>query len=83
MSIFSQVSNPNPPSNTFDLSHDRKFSGQIGQLIPTLCQETVPGDRMNIKASNMLRFAFDKVQLLKLMGRLRRSRSPHLRMNRR
>jgi hypothetical protein len=57
MSIFSQVSNPNPPQNTFDLSHDRKFSGQIGQLIPTLCQETVPGDRMNIKASNMLRFA--------------------------
>ena len=57
MSIFSQVSNPNPPQNTFDLSHDRKFSGQIGQLIPTLCEEVVPGDRMNIKASNMLRFA--------------------------
>ena len=57
MSIFSQVANPNVPSNTFDLSHDRKFSGQIGQLIPTLCQETVPGDNMNIKASNMLRFA--------------------------
>ncbi len=57
MSIFSQVANPNVPSNTFDLSHDRKFSGQIGELIPTLVQETVPGDSFNIKASNMLRFA--------------------------
>lgn len=57
MSIFSKVAMPRPPSNTFDLSHDRKFSGHIGELMPISVMECVPGDRFNIKATNLTRFA--------------------------
>ena len=57
MSIFSKVAMPRPPSNTFDLSHDRKFSGRIGELMPITCMEVVPGDKFNIKATNLTRFA--------------------------
>lgn len=57
MSIFNQVSVKRPSSNTFDLSHDRKFSATIGELTPILVQETVPGDTFTINSSQMLRFA--------------------------
>ena len=57
MSIFSKVAMPRPPSNTFDLSHDRKFSGRIGELMPISVMECVPGDKFNIKATNLTRFA--------------------------
>ena len=57
MSIFSKVAMPRPQTNTFDLSHDRKFSGKIGQLMPISVMEVVPGDKFNIKATNLTRFA--------------------------
>ena len=57
MSIFNQVSVKKPSYNTFDLSHDRKFSATIGELTPMLVTETVPGDKFNINSSQMLRFA--------------------------
>ena len=57
MSIFSKVAMPRPPSNTFDLSHDRKFSGRIGELMPISVMECVPGDKFSIKATNLTRFA--------------------------
>jgi hypothetical protein len=57
MSIFSKVAMPRPPSNTFDLSHDRKFSGRIGELMPIMLTECVPGDKFNIKTTNLTRFA--------------------------
>ena len=57
MSIFSKVAMPRPQTNTFDLSHDRKFSGKIGELMPITVMETVPGDKFNIKATNLTRFA--------------------------
>ena len=57
MSIFSKVSMPRPPSNTFDLSHDRKFSGKIGELMPINVTECVPGDKFTIKSSNITRFS--------------------------
>ena len=57
MSIFSKVAMPRPQTNTFDLSHDRKFSGRIGELMPISVMEVVPGDKFNIKATNLTRFA--------------------------
>jgi len=57
MSIFSQIQSKRPRSNTFDLSHDRKMSMDMGILTPILCTETVPGDKFNISTSQMLRFA--------------------------
>ena len=57
MSLFSKVAMPRPQTNTFDLSHDRKFSGRIGELMPISVMEVVPGDKFNIKATNLTRFA--------------------------
>jgi hypothetical protein len=48
---------PRPQTNTFDLSHDRKFSGKIGELMPISVMEVVPGDKFDIKATNLTRFA--------------------------
>ena len=48
---------PRPPSNTFDLSNSRKFSGHIGELMPISVMECVPGDKFSIKATNLTRFA--------------------------
>lgn len=44
-------------SNVFDLSHDLKFSFNMGKLVPTTVIDTIPGDRFKIGFENMLRFA--------------------------
>ena len=46
-----------PKYSTFDLSHERKFSGNMGELIPMLVMETVPGDSFDIRTAQMIRFA--------------------------
>ena len=45
--IFNQIEAKRPPSNTFDLSHDRKMSMNMGQLTPILAMDTLPGDKNN------------------------------------
>lgn len=57
MSIFNQVQGKKPQHNTFDLSHQRKFDGKIGKLIPCFLSETVPNDKFVIKTSQLVRFA--------------------------
>ena len=57
MSIFSKVAMPRPQHNTFDLSHSKKMSMNIGKITPISVMECVPGDSFNIKATNLLRFA--------------------------
>lgn len=57
MSIFSQVSMRRPKSNTFDLSHTKKLSTQIGELTPVLCVDLVPGDSIKINSASLCRFA--------------------------
>lgn len=56
-SIFNQIQIAKPSSNTFDLSHDRKMSLNMGELVPILNLECVPGDKFNMSTSQMLRFA--------------------------
>lgn len=46
-----------PKSNAFDLSHDVKFTFDMGELVPHVCMKCVPGDIFNISIENMLRFA--------------------------
>lgn len=46
-----------PSNNVFDLSHDVKLSFNMGDLIPTMCMECVPGDKFNIGCESLLRFA--------------------------
>ncbi|AXH75910.1 MAG: major capsid protein [Microviridae sp.] len=57
MSIFTQVQNKKVGSNTFDLSHDKKLSCKMGELVPIHCMEIVPGDSISMSTSQLLRMA--------------------------
>ncbi|OPC58829.1 major capsid protein [Elizabethkingia bruuniana] len=57
MSIFSKVASRAPKSSTFNMSYDRKFSMNFGDLVPVHCQEIVPGDKISITAQHMTRLA--------------------------
>lgn len=57
MSIFTQVKNKKVGSNTFDLSHDKKMSLKMGELVPIHVQEIIPGDSISMSTSQMLRMA--------------------------
>lgn len=53
--IFSSVQFSKPKQNKFDLSHERKMSFKAGQLIPTMIQEVIPGDKFRVTQEMMLR----------------------------
>lgn len=55
--IFNSVKLTKPGRNKFDLSHDVKMSGKMGNLMPVLTQECIPGDSFSIGANSLLRFA--------------------------
>lgn len=55
--IFTQVQTDRPGSNTFDLTHDVKMSGKMGDLMPVLVEECLPGDKFKIGADSLIRFA--------------------------
>jgi len=43
--------------NLFDLSHDVKFSCNMGKLIPIMALECIPGDKHKIGCESLVRFA--------------------------
>ena len=55
--IFEDVMYNNVPRNSFDLSHDRKFSAKLGRLYPCLVQEIVPGDSFSVQSEQLIRMA--------------------------
>lgn len=55
--LLNTVKMTRPNSNTFDLSHDVKLSFNMGDLIPTMVMECVPGDRFRIGCESLIRFA--------------------------
>jgi hypothetical protein len=57
MSIFTHVEKTHVKSNTFDLSHDKKFTMKMGELTPIFSQEVLPGDKWNVKTTQLLRLA--------------------------
>ena len=57
MSIFKSVKNRRPQTSQFDLSHERKFSMNMGELIPILCEPVVPGDTFKMNTETMMRLA--------------------------
>lgn len=57
MTIFDQVAMRKVRSSRFDLTHDVKLSFSMGELVPTFCQECIPGDVFQIRPVNFLRFA--------------------------
>lgn len=55
--IFNQISARKPRRNRFNLSHENKLSMNMGQLVPILCQEVMPGDAFKVNTQAMIRFA--------------------------
>jgi len=55
--LFTQEPVQKPKQNVFDLSHDVKLSTRMGRLTPICIMDTVPGDKISIKASTFIRFA--------------------------
>lgn len=55
--IFNSVKQTRPKNNVFDLTHDVKLSLNMGELVPVCVMEAVPGDKFNISAESLLRFA--------------------------
>lgn len=55
--IFNSISLKRPKNNVFDLSHDVKLSLKMGDLVPIMCTEAVPGDKFTLGCESLLRFA--------------------------
>lgn len=56
-SIFSSITLKKPKKSKFNLSHEVKLSCDIGQLIPTMCLECMPGDRFKLRSESLIKFA--------------------------
>ncbi len=56
MSIFSEVRGNDVGRSVFNLSHVKRFTADMGQLIPVLFLECVPGDTMKIGCEAVTRF---------------------------
>lgn len=55
--LFNTIQIRKPKKNVFDLSHDVKLSLNMGELVPIMVTEAVPGDKFNISCESLLRFA--------------------------
>lgn len=55
--LFNRVKVTRPKTNTFDLSHEKKLSCKMGDLVPIFLQEVVPGDRFRVNSEIFARLA--------------------------
>lgn len=55
--IFTHVPMKRPGTNVFDLSHERKLSMKMGNLVPIMLNEVVPGDKFQINTEILMRMA--------------------------
>lgn len=53
---FSQIGAAKPSYSIFNLSYEKKFTCDMGQLIPVVCDECVPGDHWKIGNNSLVRF---------------------------
>lgn len=54
--IFQTLPINRPKSNVFDLSHERKMSMNMGDLVPCMVQEVIPGDKFRVTMEHLIRF---------------------------
>jgi len=54
--LFNNVSKLRPGRSVFDLSYEKKFNCDMGQLIPVMCDEVVPGDKFKISNEVVIRW---------------------------
>lgn len=55
--LFDVVKVKKPKLNSFDLSHEKKLSFNMGDLVPAYIQEILPGDRFRVNTEIMMRLA--------------------------
>lgn len=55
--MFSTAPIPKPDRGAFDLSHEKKLSCAIGELVPFTWWECVPGDSFQIRTELLVKFA--------------------------
>lgn len=55
--LFDSVQFFKPKTAKFDLSHERKFSMDMGNLVPIMVQDVLPGDRFRVKTEIFMRMA--------------------------
>lgn len=53
---FQNVGGLTPGRSVFDLSYEKKFTCDMAQLIPVMCDEVVPGDILEIGCQSITRF---------------------------
>ena len=53
--IFNKVKVTAPQYNMFDLSHDVKMTGNMGDLMPIMSMECIPGDKVKLSADSLIR----------------------------
>lgn len=55
--IFETIGLTKPRKSAFDLSHEKKLSCKMGDLIPIYLDEVVPGDHFQVNSEIMIRLA--------------------------
>lgn len=55
--IFERIRVRTKPRNIFNLSHNVMMSGKMGQLMPTMALEVIPGDKVNLACDSVARLA--------------------------
>lgn len=55
--LFNSIQLQKPKKNVFDLTHDVKLSCDMGELIPVMCAECVPGDKFLLNFEALIKFA--------------------------
>lgn len=55
--LFNQGQRTHVKKNVFDLSHERKLSFNMGQIVPIYLQEIVPGDKFKVSTESLVRLA--------------------------
>lgn len=68
MKLFNQIQIKRPKSNKFDLSHEKKLTMTMGNLVPILLQDIIPGDRFRVSTEILVRIL---PLLAPIYGRLR------------
>nr|QJB19969.1 MAG: major capsid protein [Microvirus sp.] len=55
--LFNSIRIKRPKRNVFDLSHERKLSLNMGDLVPIMVQDVVPGDKFQVSSEILMRLA--------------------------
>lgn len=57
MSIFSSIPSPKRKRTRFNMTHDVKLTCNMGDLVPYMCREVLPGDVWNVSSDFFVRYA--------------------------